>query len=296
VTTYWQAKVDVENNPNSIYNWLYGGLARPRRAISNPRLGGWKVVGYLWQQGALSGDFRSINESFAVPVWYTFQTPRSCYDDPQNYWVHNDWKGWPEEEQALPGQGYTLTRIVLVDQQPMIHLYEKNAPPVEPQVLDMEAYRSEFDRLMTPARLAQEEPINHPASANFGDKLLLRGYNLPQSTAYPGDLLPVTVYWESLASMDIRYRGFIHLIGVDGTRWGQHDDDPACRLLTFEMRPGQRSSRQFRLPVDPSTPPGKYRVIFGLYNPATQERLPIWDNLAGQSPGDSLVLGQVRVE
>lgn len=295
VTTYWQAKVDSVNQPDSIYNLLYGGLPRPRMPISNPRLGGWKAVGYLWQQGTLSGDFRSINESFAVPVWYTFQTPRSCYDDPQNYWVRNDWKGWPEEAEKVPAQGYTLTRVVLVDQQPMLLLYEKNAPSREPEVFDSERYRALFDRLVTPARMAQDENITHPASYNFGDKLLMRGYELSHTTAHLGDLIPVTVFWQASTLMDIRYRAFMHLVGPDGQRWGQHDDDPACRLLTTEMRPGQDSSRQFRLPVDPATPPGDYQIVFGLYDPATQARLPIWDNLAGQSPGDSVILGQVKI-
>jgi hypothetical protein len=296
VTTYWRAKADSATNPNSIYNLLYGDLPRPRKIFSNPRLGGWKAVGYLWASGDLSGDFRSVNESFAVPVWYTLQTPRSCYDDPQNYWVRNDWKGWPEEEQAIMDHGYTLTRVVLVDQEPMLHLYEKNAAPRQPEVLDLEAYRHAFDRLTTPARMAQDEIISQPASFNFGDKLLLRGYDVPQSPAHPGDLLPVTVYWESLAPMEIRYRGFVHLVGPDGARWGQHDDDPACRLLTTEMRSGQHSSRQFRLPVDPATPPGNYQIVVGLYDPATSQRLPIWDNLAGQSPGDSVVLGQLTID
>jgi hypothetical protein len=296
VTAYWQAKQTAELNPNSLYNWLYGGIPRPRRAISNPRLGGWKAVGYLWQQGTLSGDFRSINESFAVPVWYTFQTPRSCYDDPQNFWVRNDWKGWPEEAQKVTAQGYTLTGIVLVDQTPMLHLYQKNAPPGEPMVWDAEAYRGLFDRLATPARFAQEDTPAQESAYNFGDKLRLRGFDPPPPTARPGDTLPVTVYWEAMSPMDIRYRGFVHLVGPDGAQYGQHDDDPACRLLTTDMRPGQRSSRQFRLPVDPAAPSGEYQVVFGLYHPDTGARLPIWDDLAGQSPGDSLVLGMVNIQ
>jgi hypothetical protein len=88
----------------------------------------------------------------------------------------------------------------------------------------------------------------------------------------------------------------VHLVGAENSRWGQHDDDPACRLLTTDMRPGQRSSRQFRLPVDPAAPPGEYRVVFGLYDPATLERLEIWDETTQQPAGDSLVLGQVTVE
>lgn len=294
VTTYWQAKIDSATNPNSIYNRLYGTIPRPRKIFSNPRLGGWKAVGYLWATGALSGDFRSINESFATPIWYTFQTPRSCYTDPQHYWVRRDWQGWPAEEAGLASQGYTLTRVVLVDQRPSLHLYEKNGPPGEPELIDLEAYRYKFDRLATPARFAQAETITRPASLNFGDKLLLIGYDLPATTK-AGELLPITVYWQGLSPMDIRYRAFVHLVDAAQARWGQHDDDPACRLLTTDMRPGQQASRQFRILVDPSAPAGEYQVILGVYHPESLERLAIWDNLAQQSPGASIVLGQVRI-
>jgi len=37
-------------------------------------------------------------------------------------------------------------------------------------------------------------------------------------------------------------------------------------------------------------------VVIGLYHPDTFERLPIWDNIAQNSPGDSFVIGPVRVE
>jgi hypothetical protein len=297
IMTYWETKLQVNHNPNHPYNWLYGPLPRPRRIFSNPRLGGWKAVGYLWETGALSGDFRSVHESFAVPVWYTFQTPRSCYNDPQNYWVQRDWQhGWPQAEaEGLTQSGYTLTRIVLVDQQPKLHLYEKSALPRQPEIIDLEAYRRRFDLLATPARYAAAETISQPTSLNFGDKLLLQGYDLPAAVRV-GEYLPVTAYWEALAPMEVRYRAFVHLIGSGEERWGQHDDDPACRLLTTDMRPGQKSDRQFRIPVDPATPPGEYQVILGIYQPESLTRLGIWDNWGQQSPGDSFILGSVRVE
>jgi 4-amino-4-deoxy-L-arabinose transferase-like glycosyltransferase len=295
VTDYWAVKQAYEQNPNSAYGWLYGSIPRPRKLFSNPRFGGWKAAGYLYDTGLLKGDFRSINESFAVPVWYTFQTPRSCYDDPQNYWVRRDWQGWPPEEDKLRANGYTLTHEVLVDQRPSLHLYQKNAPAGPVQIIDVEDYRVRFDRLATPAHFAQAESYYQPASLNFGDKLLLRGFDLPE-TAHPGELLPVTIYWEALARMDIRYRAFVHLIGPNDSKWGQHDDDPGCRLLTTDMRPGMPASRQFRVPVDPATPPGEYQVVLGVYEPDTFDRLDIWDNRANQSPGNSFVLGRVRVE
>ncbi|RME77211.1 MAG: phospholipid carrier-dependent glycosyltransferase, partial [Chloroflexi bacterium] len=296
VWTYWQAKRDAETNPRSIYTRLYGGIQRPRKIFSNPRLGGWKVVGYLWETGVLHGDFRSINESFAVPIWYTFQTPRSCYEDPQNYWVRRDWDEWPDEEQKVVEAGYTLTRVVLVDGQPKLHLYEKDAPARQPEMLNLPDFIRPFDLLATPARFARPDPIATPTAFSFGDRLLLRGYTLPTATAHPGDRIPLTVYWEALSPMEVRYRGFVHLVGPDGTLRGQHDDDPACRLLTTDMRPGQQSSRQFRLPVAGDAPPGEYTIVFGLYHPDTLERLPITDQTTGQTIGDSLILGQVRIE
>jgi len=295
VTAYWQVKIDYTNNPNSIYTWLYGSIPRPRKIFSNPRLGGWKAVGYLWENGTLSGDFRSVNESFAVPIWYTFQTPRSCYTDPENYWLRRDWEEWPEEETDIVAQGYTLTHVVLVDRQPKLHLYQQNTTATQPEIVDMEEYRHRFDRLATPARFARGDAIEQPASYNFGDRLLLRGYNL-QPIANAGQRLPVTMYWQSLAPMDIRYRAFVHLLGPDNSLWAQHDDDPACRLLTTDMRPGQLSSRQFRLPIGADTPPGEYTVVLGVYHPQTLERLDIWDNQARQSPGNRPVLGKAQIK
>ncbi|MDM8521640.1 glycosyltransferase family 39 protein [Anaerolineales bacterium HSG6] len=296
VTAYWQAKLSSENNPNSGYNWLYGSIPRPRKLFSNPRLGGWKTVGYLQETGQIQGDFRSINESFAVPIWYNFQTPRSCYDDPDNSWVRRSHRGWPEEEQALIEQGYALTRIILVDQEPKLHLYEKYASETVPQIIDSEEYRHQFDLLATPKRYAEGESVEQVASLNFGDKLLLTGYNMPIQAVSTNSTVPVTVFWQALASMQTRYRAFMHLVDDEGNRWAQHDDDPACRLLTNEMRPQQRSSRQFRLSIASDTPPGEYEIMFGIYHPDDFQRLEIWDNLSSQPKGNSLSLGTVRVE
>jgi len=296
VTTYWQAKVTADSNPNSLYNWLYGSIQRPRKLFGNPRLGGWKAVGYLHETGELSGDFRSINESFAVPIWYTYQTPRSCYEDPANYWIRRDHKGWPEEVEQVTAQGYHLTRVILVDNQPKLHLYERSATIPDPKVINLETYRQQFDLLATPARFAQADPIHQTTSLNFDDKLLLEGYNQPINTAHAGQLLPVTVFWSALAPMNIRYRAFIHLVDAAGNRWAQHDDDPACRLLTTDMRSGQTSSRQFRLPIDPTTPPGSYQLILGMYEPESFQRLPIWDNVNQQTVGDVFTLGTVTIQ
>jgi hypothetical protein len=294
VTGYWRAEADAKYNSDSIYQTLYGGLPRPRKLFSNPRLGGWKVVGYLYDTGQLSGDYRSMGESFAVPIWYTHQTPRSCFTDPQNYFVRVDSRGAPEGMEGLPAAGYGLTRIIRVDQQPKLFLFEKGAPSSgEPEVYYVGDYRALYDRSATPQRYVQGPAPEHPASLSFGGRLLLRGYDVSTSRLAPGETLALTLHWQATAPMDIRYRAFAH---VETDRmWGQHDDDPVCRVRTDEMRSGQTGRGQFRVTIDPATPPGTYPLTIGVYNPEDWRRLEILDS-QGQSLGNALELTAVSIE
>ena len=66
---------------------LYGDLPEPRTYFGYPRRAGWKAVGWLVNTGRLPDDFRSVGEEFSVPIWYTYETPRSCYEDPELYMI-----------------------------------------------------------------------------------------------------------------------------------------------------------------------------------------------------------------
>ena len=295
VSTYRRLEADAKFNETSIFRWLYGGLPRPRKLHGNPRLGGWKVVGTLYDQGVLRGDFRSVDESFAVPIWYTYQTPRSCFTDPDHYFVSLKSRDRPEALDQIMAQGYGLTRIVRIDGRlPMLYLLEKNTPPADPpEVLDVDDFRAIFDRTTTPERYSRAATGQHPQSLDFGGKLLLQGYDANTTTLKPGQTLAVNLYWKSLAPMDIRYRAFVH---VETDRmWGQHDDDPACRLRTDEWRPDQEAVGQFRVTLAPDTPPGTYPVTVGLYHPETWERFEITGG-AGQVVGNQVTLFTIAVE
>lgn len=295
VATYRLQEIDAKFNENSIYRKLYGELPRPRKLVSNPRLGGWKVVGALYDQGILAGDFRSVDESFAVPIWYTHQTPRSCYTDPQNYFVSLKGRETPEEVEKLPQQGYGLTRIVQIDDgTPMLYLYEKGKPSSpEPEIYHIDDYRALFDTSATPERYTEEYAGENRVHLNFGQKLLLTGYTVDSQSLKPGETMEVDLYWQALSPMDIRYRAFVHV--ETDQMWGQHDEDPACRLRTDEWRAPQSAVGQFRVTLDSNTPPGDYPITIGVYNPETWERLEIFDE-AGQNLGSVLNLDTIRVE
>jgi hypothetical protein len=205
-----------------------------------------------------------------------------------------DTRGEPEEIGQLSEAGYSLTRIVRVDRQPMLHLFEKGASTAtEPQIYDVDDYSAIFERSATPQRYIQGPSPEHFLGVTFGGKLRLQGYDLPRVQLAPGETLALTLHWQALAPMDIRYRAFVH---VESDRiWGQHDDDPVCRVRTDEWRPPQSGAGQFRVTLDPATPPGSYPVTVGIYDPGSGERLPISD-AQGRPVDNVLELATITVE
>ena len=169
-----------------------------------------------------------------------------------------------------------------------------NIPPdAQPTVYSLAAYEDAFDQLATPQQFTRQAEPSHRLETQFGPAIELVGYDLPAAAVAPGDTLHVTLYWRALANPGDNYRAFVHLTGGE-TLWGQQDDDPACRLPTAIWRAGQRGIGQFRLPVSPDTPPGRYPLITGLYHAITLERLTITGG-AGQPGDDFLWLGDVEV-
>ena len=131
-----------------------------------------------------------------------------------------------------------------------------------------------------------------PLEARFGDVAKLSGFSLSNDQITAGEVLSVYLYWQSITETDVAYRAFVHL--GENPVWGQHDDDPACRLPMTLWRAGQTAIGHFRIVLSPETPPGDYPLVVGLYHPTTLQRLPILDD-QGQSAGDSLILTTVRV-
>lgn len=117
----------------------------------------------------------------------------------------------------------------------------------------------------------------------------------PLARASAGGILTLSLYWEATSPMPERYKVFVHLLGPGGTLWGQHDGEPGGGSRpTTDWRAGESIVDNHGLPVLPGTPPGRYEVELGLYDPATGRRLPIYDD-ARNEPSDRLVLNYVEV-
>ena len=91
--------------------------------------------------------------------------------------------------------------------------------------------------------------------------------------------------------MTVGYVVFVHLIDAQDRIWAQHDGAPAAgEAPTSSWVPGQvvSDSHALDLPID--LPAGSYRLAVGMYNPATGERLELYDTAGARQPDDRLLL------
>ncbi|RME44086.1 MAG: hypothetical protein D6796_12235 [Caldilineae bacterium] len=279
---------------DSLYQTVYGGFPKllPRARFGYPRRVGWKAAGWLMANGQLPADFRTVGEDFSVPIWYAFETPRSCYTDPDLYMIAQPLETLEEATRRQLADRYRPAGTIFADGEPRIRLFVKEADGPPPADYRLEDLAPRFDAAATPARFTQHNRPQMTLNARFGETATFTGFDLSGQRVKPGETLSVYLYWQSLAPSQTRYRVFVHL--GENPVWSQHDDDPVCRLPTTEWRAGQQGRGHFRLVPPPDMPPGDYPLVIGLYNPDTFERLPIFD-AAGQPVGDSLTLAVIEV-
>ncbi len=137
------------------------------------------------------------------------------------------------------------------------------------------------------------QPAN-PVAANFANQVQLLGYDaaLP---ARPGGAWEYTLYWQATAPLERDYTLFVHLLDANNVLVGQGDSPPLQGVYpTSRWQPGEILNDAQSLPIAADLPSGKYRVVIGLYDPATGTRLPVLDE-NGQITGDSVLLATLDI-
>ncbi|HLG74428.1 MAG TPA: hypothetical protein VK009_28750, partial [Chloroflexota bacterium] len=112
-------------------------------------------------------------------------------------------------------------------------------------------------------------PVGQPsktAGITYGGKLALLGYDLPATSAKPGDDVTLRLYWRVLDSMDRNYSVTVQLLTGEGPA-GQYDSFPGQgRIATRRLQPGQYFTDTYTLQVKPPTAPVIAQVKVGLYD------------------------------
>ncbi len=126
----------------------------------------------------------------------------------------------------------------------------------------------------------------------FGDAITLQGYTVGVEAALPGDVIPVTLFWQTAVPLDKRYKIFLHLLDGNGRPAAQRDSEPGGGLaLTTTWPPGETivDNHGLFLPLD--LPPGRYTLTLGLYDIADPAaRLPIQTEMGAVDAVDLAVI------
>jgi 4-amino-4-deoxy-L-arabinose transferase-like glycosyltransferase len=111
----------------------------------------------------------------------------------------------------------------------------------------------------------------------FGGRISLIGYDGRTEQAVPGETLSLRFYWQASALPQTNYSLYIHLNPMDNrTLLAQVDGSPAAPdrpTLTWDDPNETLISSPFELKLPPDLQAGQYRILVGLYDYGTGQRL-----------------------
>ncbi|MBA3534919.1 MAG: hypothetical protein H0T73_23665, partial [Ardenticatenales bacterium] len=125
-------------------------------------------------------------------------------------------------------------------------------------------------------RVFEPPEIATALDVTFGDSIQLVGATLPAPRYRPGQEVPLMLHWYAVTRPAGRYKIFTHLIGPDGNLRAQRDLEPGDgRWPTSGWARGEYVSTSYSVSLPADAPPGQYEVRIGLYDPITNERVPL---------------------
>ncbi len=256
------------------------------RLVQNYRAPPWPVIVRDWLDDHVESSkilvyeaterwFNPVRTRMPQRVWYDWWTVDDIRDKPPDTWMGDYHITWALIPAAIHAQqfGDSAESQAYLDQ--MLLIREFTPPPV---------------RRDTGAFLYRLWRMQHETDIRFGDHIRLTGYDLHSPHPRPGDDLDLTLYWNAAVTPPENYSLFLHLVGDDDPRpLAQVDGNPAvpARLTQTWDRPEETLiSPRLTLSLPDDLPPGDYRVMLGLYNVETGERLPLQD-ASGAPLGDA---------
>ena len=179
-----------------------------------------------------------------------------------------------------------------------IYIYPHNSPPPEWgkrylfTQLDTEQYQGPdgepaFTAYLLNGPLAPPAPM--PVNVNFGNQIELLGYDVGSATS--GDKTAVTLFWRIITPPANDILPFIHLEDQWQHRWSQKE---ISAYPSRQWQSGEFIMEQVDLPLPAGMPPGRYRLRVGLFDPATGESLPRFDEI-GRYAGNAYVIEDIAV-
>lgn len=128
--------------------------------------------------------------------------------------------------------------------------------------------------------------VSNPVDFDLGGKARLIGHKLEQSEG----TLEVSLYWKAQRQMEEDYTVFVHLLDGEGNLCAQHDSQPLNGYLPTSWWDVDEVIKDVHIL---EAPPGKYRLVVGMYRLSDGERLPLLEE-GGRAIDDKIDLGEVN--
>jgi mannosyltransferase len=262
---------------------------------------GISLAAYYFDPAAARDNYRAVARYISAVAWpedaiilnapgqrevfeYYYQGPLPIYDLP---------------EQRPPDEAATLARIEQIAAQHP-HLYtlywateESDPTRLVEGWLDTDAYKAE-DRWQGNMRFviyATQQPTGdwpqQTSDALLGEQIRLLSYASSSHEIASGDVLQLQLVWQAERQPDADFTVFVQLLDERDQVVAQRDAPPGERPTTA-WQPGEQTADNHGVLVPHGTAPGDYRLILGMYNLATGERLWVGEQ-------DYIDLGTVRV-
>jgi hypothetical protein len=236
-------------------NWLAGGPQAAARAI----LTGEEGEGLAELAATLNARSDAEELTVAVQLKHVFNqyfrgTTLDIHERPADYFVFH--------------RNYTV-RDYKIEQWEA--LWERYAARTPGRQIDFDGVPYAWLYAMVPAEAEPE----HVLEVRLGDWRRFLGYDLRSAEVAPGDRVPLVLYWQTVEASEDDLSIFLHLMGPGGELIWQ-DDGAAVHGArpTWSWEIGEVVVDPHTLMLPRDLPEGDYRLVTGLYDWQTGERLP----------------------
>ncbi len=121
---------------------------------------------------------------------------------------------------------------------------------------------------------ALERPPLHPRQVTLAGVMRLVGYDQSSASAWPGETLTITLYWQPQSEIEFNYSSYVHLVDEAGRGITQSDHRPGGDYYPTSLwRPGEVLRDRHVLTIPQDGTPGVYRLVVGMYRYPSLEPL-----------------------
>ncbi|MBI3240715.1 MAG: glycosyltransferase family 39 protein [Chloroflexi bacterium] len=137
--------------------------------------------------------------------------------------------------------------------------------------LKLTADRSGWFRYESTGNTVEVAQYEHYVKLDRGFQLL--AYDVHSSAIRPGDPLTVTLYWKTQAPQPHNFQVYVHLLDAGGQLVAQSDKLNPADFPTSRWPADRYIRDEHALKFNADPPPGEYKLVVGLWNAGTGERL-----------------------